>query len=78
MITQLSRSDSSFDDPKNDRDDDKSSPPSLAANDLAARPAWKRALIGDAAQGHDTKRALGSRQIMMIGEWHSSSHYCIC
>lgn len=33
----------------------------------AQGPLWKRILTGDAAEGYDTQRALGSRHIMMIG-----------
>lgn len=41
--------------------------PSNALPALDHRPAWQRAFIGDAAEQHDTQRALGSRHIMMIG-----------
>lgn len=48
-------------------DDDgleKSRPQSL---NVAKRPLWKRILVGDANQGNETKRAMQSRHLTMIG-----------
>ena len=39
----------------------------------AKRPIWKRVLVGDANQGNETKRAMQSRHLTMIGERLSMS-----
>lgn len=76
---------SSFTEPKENNSEDpydvlsynkelESEPPTPPVDDIhfnPATPRWARFLIGDAAEGYETKRALGSRHIMMIGT-------CIC
>lgn len=38
----------------------------MSGND-ETKPTWQRILTGDAKEGYDTKRALQTRHIMMIG-----------
>ena len=62
-----SQSSAGIDKAKEIIDDDgpeKSRPPSL---NNAKRPMWKRVLVGDANQGNETKRAMQSRHLTMIG-----------
>ena len=42
--------------------------------DDAKRSVWKRVLVGDASQENQTKRAMQSRHLTMIGERFSSTH----
>ena len=51
-------------------------PPSYSPSegeDMGRRPIWKKMLVGSANGEFETKRALGSRHIMMIGESCSSA-----
>ena len=47
---------------------EKSRPESLNNANVTKRPLWKRVLVGDANQGNETKRAMQSRHLTMIGE----------
>lgn len=40
---------------------------SIVSGNDGPKPAWQRILTGDAKEGYDTKRALQTRHIMMIG-----------
>lgn len=40
---------------------------SIVSENDGTKPAWQRILTGDAKEGYDTKRALQTRHIMMIG-----------
>ena len=45
--------------------------------DDAKRSVWKRVLVGDASQENQTKRAMQSRHLTMIGERFSFIHYFV-
>ena len=41
--------------------------PSAEALQDVVQPGWKRLITGNAMEGYETQRALGSRHLMMIG-----------